>query len=424
MEDIHISSEELNGVHLHLYNTNKFKTVSIMLTMKSPLQESLITARALIPHILNGGSILYPNRKLIQQKLDKLYGATLLLDVQKKGEDHSIVFRMEIPADKFLDDSASLLKSSLELLHEIVYNPLIENGGFHSIIVEQEKRSLKQRIDSIHNEKMLYANVRLLEEMYKGEPYQIPAFGRKEDINSLDAISIYQAYENMLQTDRFDLFIVGEFNEDQVKLMVQNIFCEQHNNEFMKGFSSAGVTVNDIKVIQDKMDVKQGILLLGYRISSTIQDEDYEAARVANAIFGRFPSSKLFRNIREKESLAYFSHSQMESNKGLLIAMAGIDFIHYERVVEMIREQERAMKQGEFTEAEVEQGKGMLINLLLEAHDSPVGIMDIFIQSVDSGLSIDIHDQIQRISKISKADVICAAKKWKLDTIYFLNREE
>lgn len=84
MEDIHISSEELNGVHLHLYNTNKFKTVSIMLTMKSPLQESLITARALIPHILNGGSIHYPNRKLIQQKLDKLYGATLLLDVQKK----------------------------------------------------------------------------------------------------------------------------------------------------------------------------------------------------------------------------------------------------------------------------------------------------------------------------------------------------
>ncbi|OPG94440.1 peptidase M16 [Chryseobacterium mucoviscidosis] len=424
MEDIHISSKELNGLQLHLYNTNKFKTTSIMLTMKAPLREDLVTARALIPHILIGGSTYYPDRKLIQQKLDGMYGATLFLDVQKKGEDHNIVFRMEIPSDKFLNDSASLLKSSLDLLHEIVYCPFLENGTFHSLIVEQEKRALKQRIDSIFNEKMLYANVRLLEEMFKGEPYQNPAFGKKEDIDSLDAASIYQVYKDLLQNDRFDLFIVGAFNENEVKLMVQDIFCEKHNNKMMRRFSLDETGVKNVKVIQDRMDVQQGTLLLGYRIFSTIQDEDYEAARVANAIFGRFPSSKLFMNIREKESLAYFAHSQIESNKGLLLTMAGIDFDHYERVVKIIREQECAMKEGDFTEDEVEQGKVMLINLLQEAYDSPLGIMDIFIQSVDSGLSYEINDQIKKISKVSKDDVICAANKWELDTIYFLNREE
>lgn len=424
MEDIHLSSNELNGLYLHLYNTDKFKTISIMLTMKAPLQEDSITARALIPHILNGGTAIYPNRKRIQHKLDEMYGATLFVDVQKKGEDHSIVLRMEIPADKYLNDSTSLLSSSLYLLHELIYNPLLKNGVFSSSIVEQEKRSLKQRMDSMNNDKMLYANVRLIEEMFKGEPYQIPAFGRIEDIDSLDAVFIYQIYEDLLQNDRFDLFIVGAFDEDRVKLMVQDIFCEQHNNTLMKRLSPARTGANAVKVIQDKMDVNQGMLLLGYRTFSTIQDEDYEATRVANAIFGRFPSSKLFVNIREKESLAYFAHSQIESNKGLLLAMAGIDFDHYERVVEIIREQEYAMKEGDFTEEEIEQGKAMLINLLLEAHDSPLGIMDIFIQSVDSGLSNEISDQIERISKVSKEDVIRAVNKWELDTIYFLNREE
>lgn len=424
MEDIHISSNELNGLHLHLYNTDKFKTMSIMLTMKASLQEELTTARALIPHILNGGSTNYPNRKRIQQKLDEMYGAALFLDVQKKGEDHIIVFRMEIPADKYLNDSASLLKSSLHLLHEIIYNPLLENGAFQSLIVEQEKRSLKQRIAAMCNEKVLYANVRLIEEMFKGEPYQLPAFGREEDIDSLHALSIYKVYEDLLQNDRFDLFIVGAFNENKVKLMIQDVFSEEHNNKPIKRISSDKKSVNRVNFIQDKMDVNQGTLLLGYRIFSTIQDEDYEAARVANAIFGRFPSSKLFIHIREKESLAYFAQSQIESNKGFLIAMVGIDFNNYERAVEIIREQEYAMKEGNVTEAEVEQGKAMLINLLLEAHDSPLGIMDIFIQSVDSGLSNEINDQIKRISMVSKSDVICAANKWELDTVYFLNREE
>ncbi|MFK4428251.1 EF-P 5-aminopentanol modification-associated protein YfmF [Bacillus sp. RC51] len=423
MEDIHISSSEQNGLQLHLCNTDKFKTISIMLMIKAPLQEDLTTARALIPYILNGGSINYPNRKLLKQKLDEMYGATLSTDVLKKGENQIIAFRMELPADKFLNVPNSLLKSSLDLLHEVVYSPLLENGVFNSAIVEQEKRSFKHRLASVYNEKMLYANIRLIEEMFKGEPYQLSVFGREEDIASLNAASIYQVYEELLQNACFDLFIVGTLNENEIKLMVQDVFSEQHDTKLIKTISSDRKAVNGVKIIQDKMDVKQGKLLLGYRTFSTIQDEDYEATRVANAIFGRFPSSKLFVNLREKESLAYFVLSQIESNKGILTTMAGIDFDNYERAIEIMRKQEYAMKEGDFTDAEVEQGKAMLINLFLEAYDTPLGIMDISIQSVDSGLSNKINDQIKRIRMVSKSDVIRAANKWELDTIYFLNRK-
>ncbi|PKJ52841.1 EF-P 5-aminopentanol modification-associated protein YfmF [Bacillus sp. SN10] len=423
MEDIHISSSEQNGLQLHLCNTDKFKTISIMLMIKAPLQEDLTTARALIPYILNGGSINYPNRKLLKQKLDEMYGATLSTDILKKGENQIIAFRMELPADKFLNVPNSLLKSSLDLLHEVVYSPLLENGVFNSAIVEQEKRSLKHRLASVYNEKMLYANIRLIEEMFKGEPYQLSVFGREEDIASLNAASIYQVYEELLQNACFDLFIVGTLNENEIKLMVQDVFSEQHDAKLIKTISSDRKAVNGVKIIQDKMDVKQGKLLLGYRTFSTIQDEDYEATRVANAIFGRFPSSKLFVNLREKESLAYFVLSQIESNKGILTTMAGIDFDNYERAIEIMRKQEYAMKEGDFTDAEVEQGKAMLINLFLEAYDTPLGIMDISIQAVDSGLSNKINDQIKRIRMVSKSDVIRAADKWELDTIYFLNRK-
>ncbi|MGG3840829.1 pitrilysin family protein [Paenibacillus thiaminolyticus] len=424
LDEVAIRSSEQNGLHLHLCSTDKFKTMNIMLTMKSPLQKDLITARALIPHILNGGSKNYPNHKRIKQKLDEMYGATLFPNVQKEGDNHTISFRMEIPAAQYLNVTNTFMKSAFDLLHDIVYSPVLENGVFNSTIVEQEKRSLKQRFASMYSEKMLYASVRLIEEMFEGEPYQLSAYGIEEDIDSLNDASIYQIYKDLLQNDRFDLYIVGAFNEDEVTLMVHDVFSEEHKGKPVNTISPARKDRNGIKIIQDKQDVNQGKLLLGYRTYSTIQDEDFEATRLANAIFGRFPSSKLFMNVREKKSLAYFAQSQLESNKGLLLTMAGIDFDNYERAVEIIREQEYAMKEGNFTEDEVEQGKAMLINLLLEAYDVPLGIMEISIEAVERGFSSNLVDQINRINRVTKSELIRAANKWELDTIYFLNRKD
>ncbi|GIO25318.1 putative inactive metalloprotease YmfF [Oceanobacillus sp. J11TS1] len=421
---MHISSSEQNGLHLHLCNIDKFKTTSIMLMIKAPLQEDIITARALIPYVLNGGTTNYPNRKQIRKKLDEMYGATLYSDVHKKGEYHIITFEMEISAEQYLSTPICLLESSLHLLHDIVYNPKIENGVFDSSIVEQEKRSLKQRIISMYDDKMRYASLRLIEEMFKNEPYHIPAYGREEEVDSLNALTVYQVYEKLLQNARFDLFIVGEVNENEIKSMVQNIFSEQHNYSDIQCNFTDEQNIDEVKIVQDKLDVEQGKLFMGYRTFSTIQDENYEATRVANAIFGRFPSSKLFINLREKESLAYFTLSQLESNKGLLITMTGIDFNNYKYAVQIIREQEYALKNGDFTEADVDQAKSMLISQLLEACDTPLGIIDISIQAVDRGFSDNVNDQIRRIQMVSKDDVIHSANKWDLDTIYFLNRNE
>lgn len=424
MTGLFINSSVQNGLHLHLCNTAKFKTINLILMLKVPLQEELTTARALIPYILTGGTINYPNRKLMKQKLEEMYGAKLSLDVLKKGDYHLFLFSMEIPEDQYLNVSSSLLESALLLLHEIVYSPMLEHGVFHTAIVEQEKRSLQQQFSAMYNEKMLYAHFRLIEEMFKGEPYQLSEFGREQDLASLTALAIYQAYEDLLQYARFDLFIVGAFNEKEAQLMVRDIFSEQHYDEQVQVTAFKRKGIKGVKVIQDKMDVKQGKLLLGYRTFSTVKDADYDATSVANAIFGRFPTSKLFRNVREKESLAYFAHSQMDSSKGLLVTMAGIDFDNYKHAVEMIREQEYAMKNGSITATEIEHGKTMLINLIQEAQDTPLGIIDICIQGVDRGLSDSISDQISKIREISKSDIICAANKWELDTIYFLNGKE
>lgn len=85
MVQLQVESSELNGMHMHLWETDKFKTITLLLMAKAPLDEETLTAKALIPHILQGGTTTYKNRKQLKQKLDDMYGATFSTDVQKKG---------------------------------------------------------------------------------------------------------------------------------------------------------------------------------------------------------------------------------------------------------------------------------------------------------------------------------------------------
>ncbi|UTR04716.1 insulinase family protein [Alkalihalobacillus sp. LMS6] len=421
MTDIQVKSMEQNGLHLHLGATDKFKTISMMLMIHAPLEEETVTARALIPHILQGGTKHYPNRKKLKQKLEDMYGATLTSDVQKKGENQVITFRLDVAAEQFLsDNSTSLFEEALSLLHELLYQPVLEKGAFLSQIVDQEKRALKQRIASIYDDKMRYANVRITEEMFKHESYRLAPYGREKDLASLTPQSLYEAYETMMERDRFDLYIIGSFAEDDIKEKVREVFTasRQLSGEMIP--TTASEHVKDVNVVHDAQKVKQGKLHLGYRTHSTFRDDDYEAARVGNALFGGFPSSKLFMNVREKESLAYYAASQIESHKGVLMVLSGIEFDKYERAVEIIQEQEQAMKNGDFTDEEVEQAKGMLLNQAFEAMDAPRGIVELSYHEIIANHKRSIQERIENIKKVTKEDVVRAVNKWELDTIYFL----
>ncbi len=69
----------------------------------------------------------------------------------------------------------------------------LTNGAFDPHIVDKEKRNLKQRIQSVFDDKMRYASVRLVEEMCKGEPYALYAHGEHDEVDKLRR-SLYDYY--------------------------------------------------------------------------------------------------------------------------------------------------------------------------------------------------------------------------------------
>ncbi|MBE9908968.1 EF-P 5-aminopentanol modification-associated protein YfmF [Enterococcus casseliflavus] len=421
-KSIEISSSSHNGMNVIVCSTEKFKTITISLVLTVPLKADKCGIRALIPYVLTSSTKNCPDKSLVNEKLDNLYGADLQIEVNKKGENQLLTFRMQIISDQYSEENAQLLASAIMFLHEIVYDPYVNHDGFLLNIVEAEKKALKKKVKSIVNDQSIYASIRLIEEVFEGSPRGVFALGNIEDIDRATPLSVYEAYMDLLKESKVEMFVVGRIKENKLVKVIQSIFVNDYVQNFKTTRSrSYNKSLNNIKTIHEISNTQQSQLLVGYQTNVTIKDSDFEACRVANAIFGRFPSSKLFQSIREKEAIAYFILSQLEINNGILMVIAGINVSDYDRTLKLILKQEEAMKLGEFTPEEVEKSKVLLKNLLLEAYDTPMGIIDICMQLMESGKKIDdVNNQIKRISEVTKRDIVRVVKNWRLDTVFFL----
>lgn len=418
MSYFHEQQTDVNGLSLHTVSTAKFKTNTIVLKLLAPLNEQDVTYRALLPYVLQRGTKNFPSSTVLRQHLDELYGATLHVDLSKKGENHIISFRMEIANEKFLTDATPLLEQGIKFLSEILLQPVIENEAFQDEIVTQEKRTLKQRIQSVNDDKMRYSNLRLVQEMCKDEPYALHVNGENKDVDKIDAKSLYEYYQKCIKTDHIDLYVVGDLDQEEVKGYVNKYFTFENSRKPVEQ-TLYTKEVKEREVIEEQ-DVKQGKLNIGYRTNSTYKDEDYYALQVFNGIFGGFSHSKLFINVREKASLAYYAASRVESHKGLLMVMSGIEVQNYDQAVSIIKEQMAAMKNGDFTEQEFEQTKAVIRNQLLETVDTAYGLVEIVYHNVIANSNRSFEDYLNGIEKVTKEEVTKVAQKVELDTIYFL----
>ena len=415
-----------NQLGVHIVETNNFKTNTVVLHIKAPLKKESVTKRAILPFILQSGTEVFETRQEIREHLDHLYGATLSVDVSKKGEEQIITFRMEVANEKYLSDQSPLLEEVIKLLSEIILKPRTESGEFVRSIVEQEKRNLNQRIESIFDDKIRYANMRITEEMCKYEDYGINVWGYQDHIESLTPESLFKQYQQMLAKDEFDLYIVGDVKKDELEETVKRYFGQLSSREYVKTTESSDkeTIVPEQNVVFEEQNVKQGELHIGFRANTVYGDEDYFAMQVFNGLFGGFSHSKLFINVREKASLAYYAASRYESHKGIIMVMSGIEFANYDQAVTIIKEQLQSMQSGDFTEQEIDQTKAVIKNQILESVDVPKGYIDLLYHNVIARKDFKVDDWLEKIDQVTKEQVTAAAKKVHLDTIYFLKGKE
>lgn len=408
------------GIKFHKIQTNKFKTNLFAAFLSVPITRETVTKNALLAAVLRRGTKEIPSQELISKKLENMYGADFNCGIEKSGDYHTIKFYLEVINDKFLPEKQNLSKESIELLLSIVFDPFTENGGFSEEYVEQEKENLKQIIEGKIDNKANYALERCIEEMYKGKPYGLYKYGYIEDLENITAKELYNHYLEVIKTCKIDIFASGELED--------NIIDDVKNNKEIINLNARDINiksedkkekVNEVKIINDSMDVTQGKLVIGLDVLDKQENLSY-ITMVYNTILGVGANSKLFQNVREKASLAYTCGSNYIKRKDIILIRAGIEIENYEKAIEIIKKQLEDMKNGDFNSQDIESAKNLIYATIYNIEEEQDTEISYYFGQELAKRNVSIEEYKQKIEEVTKEQIIEVAKNVELNIIYFL----
>ena len=416
-------TELKKGVKLNIIHTNKFKTNLIAVFLTTKLDRENVTKNALISAVLRRGSKSMPTQEEISKTLEEMYGASFDCGLDKSGDNQVLKFYIETVNDMFLPkNETNILQESLEKLLDIVFDPYTENESFKQEYVEQEKNNIRQRIEGKIDNKARYSMDRCIEEMYKDKPFGLYKFGYVEDLEKIDAKNLYEYYKTFIDTCKIDIFVSGDVQDDITTLInenenIKNIKEREANYSISK--IDENVEEKEENIVTESMEVTQGKLILGLDVLINNEDQKYDVL-VYNSILGGSANSKMFQNVREKAHLAYVASSSYLKHKNNIFVNCGIEIGNYEKALELIRKQIEDMKNGDFTDEDVENAKKGILAAINTIDDEQDTTISYYFGQELSNTKVSIEDYENRIQKVQKQDVIDIAKKVKINTIYFL----
>ncbi len=419
-----VTSIELKKeIKLHIINTNKFKTNLISVFLTSKLSRETITKKALILSILRRGNNTLKTQEEINAKLEDLYGAECDCGIDKNGDNHISKFYIETLNDNYILNNENIFEEAIQVLFDIIFNPISENNKFKDEYFEGEKETLKQIIEARKDNKRAYSTIRCIEEMYKDEPYGLYKYGYVEDLEKITNEELFEEYKNLINNSKIDIFVSGNIDEQKVEEIFKN---NKYIKELCKREYVLPEEVNKetkTKTVIEKTNVAQGNLNIGMKVNN-ISKDDVAKVAVYNAVLGGGANSKLFQNVREKASLAYSAGSMFIKTKKTIIIKCGIDPENYEKTLKIVNKQLDDMKNGDFSEEDMNKAKELIVASCKSMQDEQDSELSYYFNKELNEEKTTIENYIADVQAVSKEDVINVANNVKTDTIYFLTKEE
>ncbi len=398
----------VNGIEV-----SKFKTVSISVVIRMPLEREFVTYNALIPYVLKRGSDKYNTIRKVNLKTDELLGAVFDTCIVKKGEEQILQFFIEVI------DKREFVEKAVEFLSEIITKPLVENKGFKKEFVDGEKENLKYEILGRKNNKREYARLKCVEIMCENEPFGIYGDGYVEDLEKIDEKNLYKHYRYILDNYALEFYYVGSISKDSFNEYVEKYFGNI-SKDSIKFKENIVFSKKDINVVKESESLSQGKLCMGIRTKVKPNSDEFYVLLAANEIFGGGANSKLFLKLREEKGLCYYINSFVYRFKTIIAVQSGIKKDDFHDAVNLIKESIEDIQKGNFEKEDFDSAICGLIKKYKGIFDYPSGIMDFYLAQNMIGDDRSLKDVIEKFKTISMKEISEVMKKIYIDTIYFL----
>lgn len=418
--------ELMPGVWLRSIHTGKFKSAYLSVTLLTPLEAETASENALIPAVLRQGTADHPDLESLSAALDELYGGAIEPVVRKKGETQCVGFVASFLDDAYTLEGETVLEGAAALLGELLLRPYTQNSCFCPDYVRGEKENLIARIRGQMNDKRRYATHRLVEEMCREEAFGVDKLGDVAHVETITPQSLWERYQTLLASAQIELYYCGSAKPERVEQAMRQALAglPQARERLCPECEVALHAGTEPRYVEDRLDVTQGKLAMGFRTGIDAWDEDYPALMLLNAVYGGTTTSKLFLNVRERLSLCYYASSGLMKYKDVMLVSSGVEFSKVGQAQDEILAQLQACKDGGFTDDELEWARRSVVSTLMTTLDAQSRLEDYWLGQAAAGLTEAPDELAQRVERTTRAQVQAAAQKLTLDTVYFLKGKE
>lgn len=420
-----INQEIMQGVSLVVIPADRFKTNEIKISFCLPLDEKTASSNAVAINLMSRACADYPDMLAINKKLALLYGADLHAGVNKSGENQVLSLTISSLNDRF-SLGGKISTECVELLLSLVFNPrLDDNGDFFDDDISREQRIIIEKLESEENEKRIYALRKLEQIMFDGEPYSINAYGSIDSAKAVTKADVKSAWTSMLSNAKVQLTIVGEIDENEIADTLAEAFVGvvREYNEPVKAIMKPAR--DEVNTVTERIDVKQGKLVLGYRVNLEPTDELTDAMRSFCDTFGGGPYSKLFANVREKMSLCYYCSARYDRRKSAIIIQCGCEEENMDKAIAEIQNQLNEIRNGNFTE-EMTASKISISDSINSVNDDSVTLMEWYAAQISDAKIKSTAQTVSCNNAVSFDDIKACSNLVALDTVFKLcgNKED
>ena len=413
-------------INIYKINKEKIKSVYISVNFTMNVNEKGISESAVLASLLSKSSKKYKNQIEIEKYMYELFGAEFDVNVQKYGDLYNVEFLIEAINKDFLPGNEDVIIKCVNFLHDIITEPNLENNTFSKDLVEREKKAILEKIKSKKDDKLRYSVTKMEEIMCDGENFGVYVYGTEKAVSQITSEDLYQRYIWMLNNSCITVIISGNLNGyDKIDCEVNRIFNDINSNISYENlnFNNKHEKHNDKALNEtiEKSDTTQSVISMGLKVEEASIEEFYILS-LYNAILGSTPSSKLFQNFREKESLAYTVRSRYYRFKDIIIIYAGIESENFNKAKKVIEKELNDIVIGNITDEEFNAAKTSVISDFNEWDDSKVALAKMLFVNliIYKNDQISIEKMINLISNVTKSQVIDIAKKIKLKEIFLL----
>jgi len=289
---------------------------------------------------------------------------------------------------------------------------ILLNSKFESEEIQNEKGVILEELNMYLDTPMQYIEDLWEKLLYGDQPAGRLTIGSRENIKSFDREQLIEYLNNHYLAENSVVTIAGDVEVSDSQQKVKDAF-EDIDTGTLKDKPAVKEEQEKPQTLIRQKDTDQTHLIVGTRGYDLFSPKRFAQSVLATMLGGNM-SSRLFIEVREKRGLCYYIEcsSETKTDSGYLAVKAGLDHDEINQALEVILNEFKEIREGNFSEEELQKAKDYLKgNLVLNLEASDEQATFYASQELLADGVLTPEQKIKKIEQVSKEELQSVAQE-------------